>query len=196
MKLFNYTNEYGDTTVFECQARLEDAKLVVYFIKSDFTDANKWNEVQVLTDVVVKRCQISELYKGKNPDRIKKYIACKYTESLKIMDEIEKMSDKVDEISISMPTSVHSHRRGISTSLRGFKNTFLPLLVDINGEDVSRVFQDFDMFGSKAVSVAFDTLINGKSIQDKCGWIDVNQIKMLRKEIVCSDSTEELNITK
>ena len=194
MKLFNYTNEYGDTTVFECQARLEEGKLVVYFIKSDFTDANKWNEVNVLTDVVVKRCQIADLYKDKNPDRIKKYISFKYTESLKIMDEIEKMSDKVDEITISLPTSVYSHKRGLATSVRAFKNSFLPLLVDINGEDASRAFQDFDMFGSKAVNVAFDALINGKRPNVKNDFIDFYQIGFLRNKVFGSYEENEIKI--
>jgi len=191
MKLFNYTNEYGDTTVFECQARLEEGKLVVYFIKSDFTDANKWNEVNVLTDVVIKRYQIADLYKDKNPDRIKKYISCKYTESLKIMGEIEKISDKVDEITISLSTSVYSHKRGLATSVRAFKNSFLPLLVDINGEDASRAFQDFDMFGSRAVNVAYNALINGKRPNVKNDFIDFYQIGFLRNKVFGSYEENE-----
>ena len=183
MKLFSYTNESGDTTVFECQARLEEGKLVVYFIKSDFSDANKWNEIQVLTDVSIKRCQIAELYKDKNPNRIKKYISCRFTADLKIMDEIAKMSEKVDEITISLPTSVLPHKRGLPTSVRVFKNSFLPLLVDINGEDASRAFQDFDMFGSKAVNVAFDALINGKRPNVKNDFVDFYQIGFLRNKV-------------
>ena len=155
----------------------------MYFIKSEFSDANKWNEIQVLTDVSIKRCQIAELYKDKNPNRIKKYISCKFTADLKIMVEIAKMSDKVDEITISLPTSVCPHKRGLPTSVRAFKNSFLPLLVDINGEDASRAFQDFDMFGSKAVNVAFDALINGKRPNVKNYLFDFYQIGFLRNKV-------------
>ena len=33
MKLFNYTSELGDTVLFECEARIENNAVVVYFIK-------------------------------------------------------------------------------------------------------------------------------------------------------------------
>ena len=50
-------------------------------------------------------------------------------------------------------------------------------MVDVNGEDASRAFQDFDMFGSKAVIIAYDVLINGKKPNVK----KKNKITMLEK---------------
>jgi hypothetical protein len=194
MKLFNYTNELGDTILFECEARLENNEMVVYFIKSEFSDANKWNEIQVLTDVYIKRCQISDMYKKKDCKRIKKYISCRFTTDLKIIDEITKMSAKVDEITISLPTSVYSHKRDLPTSVRAFKNSFLPLFVDINGEDASRAFQDFDMFGSKAVNVAFDALINGKRPNVKNDLFDFYQIGFLRNKVFGGYEENEVKI--
>ncbi len=192
MKLFNYTNELGDTVLFECAARIESNSMVVYFIKSEFSDANKWNEIQVLTDVFIKRCQIADLYKDKNCNRIKRYISSRFTTDLKIMDKIAQMSEKVDEITISLPASVCPHKRGLPTSVRTFKNSFLPLLVDINGEDASRAFQDFDVFGSQAVNVAFDSLINGTRPKVENDLIDFYQIGFLRNKIFGSEITKKL----
>ena len=196
MKLWCYSDGIGYSEEIECDVKLENNKMVVYFIKSQFSDTNKWNETQVLTDKFVKRCELSSIYKNNDCDRMKKYIGCKFTPSLKIIEKIEKMSEKVDEMTISLPTSCYSHKRGVPTSVRAFKNSFLPLMVDVNGEDASRAFQDFDMFGSKAVIIAYDVLINGKKPNVKNDFIDFYQIGYLRNQIFGVSFVDEEDLTK
>ncbi len=196
MKLWCYSDGAGYSEVIECDVKLENNKMVVYFIKSQFSDANKWNETLVLTDKFVKRCEISSIYKNNNCYRMKKYIGCKFTPDLKIIEKIEKMSEKVDEITISLPTSCYSHKRGVPTSVRAFKNSFLPLIVDINGEDASRAFQDFDIFDSNAVDVAYDTLLNGKKPKTENIFVDFYQIGFLRNQIFGVSFVDEEDLTK
>ena len=196
MKLWCYSDGVGYSEVIECDVKLENNKMVVYFIKSQFSDANKWNETQVLTDKFVKRCEISSIYKNNDCDRMKKFIGCKFTPSLKIIEKIEKMSEKIDEITISLPTSCYSHKRGVPTFVRAFKNSFLPLMVDINGEDASRAFQDFDIFDSSAVDVAYDALINGKKPKTENIFVDFYQIGFLRNQVFGVSFVDEEDLTK
>ena len=183
MKLWCYSDGAGYSEVIECDVTLENNKLVVYFIKSQFSDANKWNETLVLTDKFVKRCEISSIYKDKNCDRMKRYIGCKFTPNLKIIEKIEEMSEKIDEVSISLPTSRHAHSRGIQTNDRMFKNTFLPLIVSINGEDVSRDFWDFDTFESNAVNVAYQALIKGEIPTSNNDLVDFYGVQKLHQQL-------------
>ena len=68
--------------------------------------------------------------------------------------------------------------------------------MDINGEDASRVFQDFDVFGSKAVDVAYDALINGKEPETENDFIEFYPIGFLRNKIFDVSSTDEESLTK
>lgn len=191
MHLMRYMNKIGDLHVLDYEIRIENKKPVVYFIKTVFTDNNKWNEQQVLSDVFVKRCVLAEAYINLDNKGIKiaKYINDNLGD-LKIIKRIEKISDTIDEIAISLPTSVCPNKRNMPTTIRAFKNSFLPLLVDINGEDASRFFQDFDMFGSKAVNVAYDALIDGKRPNVENDMFDFYQIGFLRNKIFGSNITD------
>ena len=184
MKLWCYSDGAGYSEVIECDVTLENNKMIVYFIKSQFSDANKWNETLVLTDKFVKRCEISRRYKDNNCDRMKRYISVKFTPNLKIIEKIEKMSEKIDEVSITLPTSRHTHSRGIPTNDRMFKNTFLPLIVCINGKDVSRDFGDFDTFESNAVNVAYQALIKGEIPTSNNDLVDFYGVQKLHQQLI------------
>ena len=198
MELYKNIYDSGDRVLFECNVKIENGKVIVYFIKSEFSNRNKWNEDDVLTDVFIKRCELANIYCQADKDGKKtiRYIKDCFKPDLRIVKEIEKISDKVDEITISLPASVCPHKKGLPTSVRAFKNSFLPLLVDINGEDASRVFQDFDVFGSKAVNVAYDALINGKEPKIENDFIEFYRIGFLRNKIFGASSTDEDALTK
>ena len=94
------------------------------------------------------------------------------------------MTYKVDNISISFPTTIYAHSRGMKTEIRGMKDTFLPLIVVVNDNDVSMDFWDFDLFGDKAVRVAYDALINGNIPESKNHFVDFSKIKELHDDLV------------
>ena len=135
----------------------------------------------------VKKCPARKNcfdYKDNNCDRMKRYISVKFTPNLKIIEKIEKMSEKIDEVSISLPTSRHTHSRGIPTNDRMFKNTFLPLIVCINGKDVSRDFGDFDIFESNAVNVAYQALIKGEIPTSNNDLVDFYGVQKLHQQLI------------
>ena len=198
MKLYRETYDDGDTSLLTFDSESNNGNLIVTFVKSEFSDANKWKQKQVLTDIEVIRCQLSKIYCSADPlgGKLNKYIMDNFTKNCKIISDIVKISDRVDKINISLPTSTYSHKRGTPTSVRAFKNSFLPLLVDINGEDASRAFQDFDIFGSKAVDVAYDALINGKKPKTENIFVDFYLIGFLRNKIFGQSFVDEDVLSK
>lgn len=199
MDLHKKVFDNGDTTIYSFDSQLDNSgNVYVTFIRSEFSDGNKWKEIQVLTDIEVIRCRLSNIYSFSDPKgaKLKQYIVENFTKNSNIISDVTKLSDKVDKINISLPTSTYSHKRGNPTSVRAFKNSFLPLLVDINGQDASRAFQDFDIFGSKAVNVAFEALINGKKPKVKNDFIDLYQVGFIRTQIFGTSFIDEKGLQK
>jgi len=191
IELLNKKHENGDTTQIKFDVKANGKDVVVTFVVAEFSDGNKWRKEQVLTDVFITRCKLLNAYCELDPTGKKtiRYISNRFTEELVVAEEIQKLSKQVDNISISLPTSRHSHSHGIPTNDRMFKNTFLPLIVIINGKDVSRDFWDFDTFESNAVNVAYQALINGEIPTSNNDLVDFSGVQQLHQQLIQDETT-------
>lgn len=150
--------ENGLTTIIEFDVVKAEDGTYIDFVRSEYSDNNKWKNPKVLTDKIIQRCHIYDAYGmyDESGEITRNFILKHFQKDAMVVKEIENMSKHIDIVEISLPTSVRGAFDG-----RGIKNTFLPLIVKINGEDVSIQFMDFDVFAHRAVDVAYDALING-----------------------------------
>ena len=171
--LFNESLD-GESKRLDFDVKVEDGKIVVEFLQKNYTDRNKWNEKHVLSDLFLNRYVLLDICSKLDPtgEQIKKFIIETYPDCVTKENQIQKMSQSAEEVAIVLPTSY-------SVGLRKSKNTFLPLMVFIDGKDVSRTSQDFDIFGSKVVDVAFDALVNGNIPEIKQELVDFSGIENL-----------------
>ena len=134
----------------------------------------------------ISRCKLLNAYCQLDPtgEKTIRYVRDTFSEDLSVIEEIHKLSKESNEIVISLPTSRHAHSRGIPTNDRMFKNTFLPLIVSINGEDVSRDFWDFDTFESNAVNVAYQALIKGEIPTSNNDLVDFYGVQKLHQQLI------------
>jgi len=145
-----------------CDIYDKDNNFVVDFIQSERSDFNKWRKPKVLTDMIVTRFYLPEIFSHiSSKSKLKSYIKDNIDEDFSIIGKIEDMSKHKQRIVISLPTTIYPTRRCMPTSGRAAKNTHLPLIVKINDEDVSHAFMDFGDFDENAVSVAYQALLKG-----------------------------------
>lgn len=188
MELKREVANNGDVVTVNVDIDNSKNKLVVLFRVSKYSDNNKWNESQVLTDIEVSRCQISDIYKNADPTGIKllDYITSNKENIESIFKNVEQISSKADHVYIGLPTSVT-----LFDSPRRIRNSFRPLIVEINDEDGSRCFQDFDVFNSRAVNVAYDALINGKNPSSENNLVSFYEVGYLHNKICNTSNPEE-----
>ena len=93
------------------------------------------------------------------------------------------MSKSKHKIIISLPTSLTPHKRGVPTNFRVLKDTHLPLIVSIDGKDVSSRFIDFGDFEHSAVNTAYQALINGNMPKSKNDIFYIDGVVSLHKEL-------------
>lgn len=190
IELLNKKHENGDTTTIKFNVKPTGKDVIATFVVAEFSDCNRWRKEQVLTDIFITRCKLLNAYCELDPtgEKTIRYISKEFTEELVVAEEMQKLSKQVDNISISLPTSRHSHSRGIPTNDRMFKNTFLPLIVNINGKDVSRYFWDFDTFESNAVNVAYQALVKGEIPKTNNDFIDFSGVQQLHQQLFNEES--------
>lgn len=184
-------NKDGINVSFDFNVEGYGKDIVVEFSQTNRGGENKWHNASVVTDMIIKRMVMSGDC-GKDIQQLKSYIAENFSEDLHVVDELEKSAKKVDNVSISLPTTIYAHSRGMKTESRGMKDTFLPLIVVINDNDVSMDFWDFDLFGYKAVSTAYDALINGNIPESRNHFVDFSKIKEIHDGLV-QDSKEMID---
>ena len=186
IELLNKKHENGDTTQIKFDVKVNGQDVIVTFVQAEFSDVNKWKKEQVLTDMFISRCKLLNAYCQLDPtgEKTVRYVKDTFSEDLSVIEEIHKLSKESNEIVISLPTSRHAHSRGIPTNDRMFKNTFLPLIVSINGEDVSRDFWDFDTFESNAVNVAYQALIKGEIPTSNNDLVDFYGVQKLHQQLI------------
>ena len=157
IELFSRT-ENGMTTKIEFDVVKSKDGTYVDFVRSEYSNNNKWKNPKCLTDKILQRCYLHDAYGmyDESCEITKNFIIKHFQKDAKVVKEIELMSKHIDVAEISLPTSLRS-----SFDSKGIKNTFLPLIVKINGVDVSIQFMDFDIFTHRAVEFAYDALING-----------------------------------
>ena len=180
IELFKRT-ENGMTTKIEFDVVKNNNGIYVDFVRSEYSDYNKWKNPNVLTDKFLERCYLDSTYLTVDPtgEVTKKYIREKFSKEAKVIKEIEQLSSHIDYVEISLPTSVLAHN-----SVRGFKDTFLPLIVRLNNEDVSIQFMDYDTFGPKAVEVAFDSVVNGNIPKSDKELVDFEGVRDLHDSFI------------
>jgi len=170
-----------------------DSSIVVEFVKSYFSDYNKWKESQVLTDLRIDRYLLPSVYGKLDPKglRLRKYIISHFDTNLQVIKDIEGLSKSHNHISISMPTSKYIlDARGFPKSTRPVKNSIFPLIVNINDRDVSSAFMDFGDFGSNAVKVAYDALIKGNLPISNKDLFYKKGVEQLHKEYIQAEVDE------
>ena len=67
-------------------------------------------------------------------------------------------------------------------------NDFYPLVVYIDDKDVSSSFWDFEIFGAKAVNVAYDLLVDGIAPVTDNTLSDFTSVEQLNKDISSANS--------
>lgn len=180
MELYKEKFSNGSVITSNVEIKNYKNKLAVYFVKSAYSDKNKWKESQVLTDVEVSIIQLSGIYRNSDTtgSKLLEYIKNNYHSNADLIRNVAKLSEKTDKIYIGLPTSTT-----LFGDTRAFKDTFRPLIVTFNDEDVSRFFQDFDIFGSRAVNVAYDALINRKIPSSNNDLVSFCEIDLLHNKI-------------
>lgn len=94
------------------------------------------------------------------------------------------MSKLKHRIVISLPTSMYPHRRGVPTTARAIKDTYLPLIVSIDGKDVSSCFMDFGDFEHRAVDTAYQALIKGNMPKSTSDIFYIDGVESLHQELI------------
>lgn len=110
---------------------------------------------------------------------------------MKVIDEIENMSIDKKEITISLPTSTYATTRGVKSSTSMKRNNFYPLVVSVDGKDLSGCLWEFELFGSKAVNVAYDALLNGNIPKSDNPLCDFYLVEKLSKELCNIEKQQE-----
>lgn len=167
-----------------CDIYDKDNRLIINFIQYERSDFNKWGKPKVLTDLILTRFYLPEIYSHiSSKGQLKSYIKNNIEENFDIIEKIEEMSESKHEIVISLPTSMYPHKRGIPSSFRTLKNTHLPLIVYIDEKDVSSNFMDFGDFEYNAVNTAYQALINGNIPKSKNDIFYIDGVESLHKEL-------------
>ncbi len=186
IELYNQAdNDNVTRSKFSFDISEREDSLLVEFMQSEYSDLNKWGKPKVLTDIVVNRFLLPEIYKHiSSKDKLKKYITKSFDTDLDIVETIGSMATSKQNLVISLPTLVVPQTlRGIPTSFRRVKDTHLPLIVKINGEDVSSAFIDFGDFEDSAVQTAYQALINGNMPKPTHDIFYIDGVKSLHNEL-------------
>ena len=180
IELFSRT-ENGMTTKIEFDVVKSKDGTYVDFVRSEYSNNNKWKNPNCLTDKFIQRCHIHDAYGmyDESDEITRNFILKHFQKDAKVIKEVEGMSKHIDRIEISLPTSVK-----MPFDSKCYKNTFLPLIVKINGEDVSIQFMDFEVFAHRAVNVAYEALINGKIPTSDKEFVDFEGVADLHKSFV------------
>ena len=167
-----------------CDIYDKDNNFIIDFIQYERSDFNKWGKPKVLTDMILTRFYLPEIYRHiSSKSKLKSYIKDNIDEDFSIIEKIEDMSKNKQRIVISLPTTIYPTRRGMPTSVRAAKDTHWPLIVKINDEDVSRAFMDFGDFGENAVSVAYQALLKGVMPSTAKDLFYIDGVKSLYDEL-------------
>ena len=185
IELYNQADKDNITrTKLSCDIQNKDNTFIVEFVQSEFSDLNKWKKPKVLTDMFITRYYLPEIFGHISSKRkLESYISDNYGK-VDIMTKVEEMSKSKQKIIISLPTTIYPTRRGYPSSVRPVKDTYLPLIVKINDEDVSRAFMDFSDFDENAVRVAYQALFNGVMPNNTKDLFYIDGVKSLHEEMV------------
>lgn len=151
---------YDIDNVVNVDARKDGA--VVEFRTIATSDKNKWQKPGVVTDLIIERCSLTnqQLRRlGINKNRAEKDIEILFekTGDMDFIHDFMKGSEFATQITIQLP---RRYKTGIRGSMpRDMKDTFYPVRVIMDGQDVSRAFEAFDMFGSDVVGATSDALL-------------------------------------
>ncbi len=136
--------------------KLEDEDIFDY-VRLVYSDNNKWRKSNVLTDAFIDRVKLKDVLNYLDVSRsvLEGALQEEFSNSMAIDDAIESVENRAF-IKISLPTSVVAYSRNGVEGIRGYKNSFLPLIVMVNGTDYSRWFQDFSDYKENAAIEAYE----------------------------------------
>ena len=174
----------GTTTKVEGVVEKQKGDVVVEFIQKVYSGYNKWHNQTVLTDMFIKRYVMKDEVKEKDPygSDLKQYIKDTYGDKdVDLEKVVSDMSKQSNYITISLPTSKYALS---SASSKVFHNIHLPLIVNIDGKDVSSMFWDFDMFDQKCVDVAYKALVKGEMPNANNNLVNYSDIEKLHAKLL------------
>lgn len=167
-----------------CDVYKKGNEVVVEFTQFERSDLNKWGKPKVLTDVYVTLFYMPEVFNQTcSLLKLGNYIKDNYDGTYNIVDEISKFAKVKNNIIISMPTSTYLNERGLPVSPRAIKDTYLPLIVNVNGKDVSEAFMDFGDYQDEAASKAYSALVQGVMPKNKNHIFYIDGVKALYDDL-------------
>ncbi len=173
--------------------------VVLSVIIEAYTNNNKWNQEGVLSDKHVIRAAYDheDLWRlGINPAVFEDYLNERVfgdSSPYPFLNALLSNSKCVNEIQVSLPVR---HKAGFNDELqiRPYINTFYPVSVELNGRDISGLFETFDSFGYEIVQNATDALVGNHAFEmsdDFFGHLE--QIRIYRKTV---ENSENITVGK
>ena len=125
------------------------------------TENNKWNVCNVVSDIYFNRCALTNeemLELGLDSENLIKSISEKYRESgNEFLAKVTDFAKCKTECSIELPYRTKPAFK--ERDARAVVNTFYPVKVTFEGRDVSRFFEDFEIFGSDVAYSAYSAMV-------------------------------------
>ena len=192
IEAINKRHPNGGITKVKYSVKSNYKDMIVTFVVEEYSNNTRGKE-RALTNISFVRYKILMSYCQLDPtgEKMTNYIKQNLNDSLSVIDKIRKYSMMSNTIEISLPTSGFACPRGMTTACSMFKNTSLPLIVTIDGRDVSRMFKDFNVFEDKAVKMAYDALIDDNYLESGCDLDNFSKVTMLHKQIIKDDNMIE-----
>ena len=146
---------YDIDNVVNVDARKDGALLEFRTIAT--SDNNKWNQPGLITDLIIERCALTnqQLRRlGINKNRAEKDIEMLFEKT----GDFDFIHDFLRGSSFYTQTTIKLPFRYKGREARAIKDTIYPVKVYVDGQDYSRAFEAFDMFGSDIVSTVDEAL--------------------------------------
>lgn len=176
----------GYTYVLGYNIKEESEPQVFEIVQKIYTDNNKWNKKNILSDICITKCYLCSLLQHLMCGRQTLEEAIENDcETLQILENVLDGFNTVEKTIISLPYRTKMNNRGVPEGFRWGKDTFYPLSVKVNNFDVSLAFQDFDVYEDRAVDEAvklFDDLFIPANKNDRNAVMDILAKKVDEKK--------------
>lgn len=179
-EVFRYYNIDGsvDRRCFEIES--SNKKLVVLFLEATYRNDLRWTDNEVLTNLKVSRCQMSEIYRLADPsgENLMAFIIDgNHLTGRERLEEIKKAATKEDVITFDL--AMQNFSKDNTEKLNNVKS---PVIVKINGQSATRCFKDYGCFGPNVINKAYESLIKGKNPSE--GKFSNYEVGYLHSQIV------------
>ena len=174
---------------------IEDNDYFSIFVLKRYSDQNQWRKNQVVTDALIWQF-VADKKAFDEFNALGKLDQKSIKDLIDVFSGLKDNSKAWNEITISLPMAAYTNSRGIPTSARKVKSSFYPLTVKFSGKgeskekDVSEYFADFDLFGSEAVQIAVQALLEGSIQSSQKEQVSLDGVEKLRTDLESGLSKE------